>query len=392
MKINILVILLLFKFSLSVIKDDSLTDINNLNKENKPDEKSGKVKKVRSGSMTEGFVLPGFYLTDLNNLKAQRVETFISPNTKFFPMQLQNPKSDFEKIGLVFTFEKFDQKFANLMYPTDKKNEYYLPFRFIKSNPIFRESWLFWTNKSIEFVIANDQNNTYSFYLVFPYKFLGNFISDADGIKLAAQIGEKREKEIKSVKENLVELKKKANEILNKNNLILKSKEEMQTLDSQRKTLNDKIEILKKNILSVKSELSKSEITLEQYKSKRINLDQSLLGLRSQLNSVNLEIQSNDELIKSLSNTVNVESNNQINSKLKEEVALENKDIKSLIEALKKLMPDKIQGISNIESTYDKENGINTLDSFLLSVTPRINSSSNSNTNSNLKNEKVNLK
>lgn len=109
----------------------------------------------------------------------------------------------------------------------------------------------------------------------------------------------------------------------------------MQTLDSQRKTLNDKIEILKKNILSVKSELSKSEITLEQYKSKRINLDQSLLGLRSQLNSVNLEIQSNDELIKSLSNTVNVESNNQINSKLKEEVALENKDIKSLIEALK---------------------------------------------------------
>lgn len=90
------------------------------------------------------------------------------------------------------------------MYPTDKKNEYYLPFRFIKSNPIFRESWLFWTNKSIEFVIANDQNNTYSFYLVFPYKFLGNFISDADGIKLAAQIGENEKRKLNLLKKILL--------------------------------------------------------------------------------------------------------------------------------------------------------------------------------------------
>lgn len=333
-------------------------------------------RKIRdgSGSMTEGFILPGFYLVD-NNSKGNSSGSLVSPDAKFHPKQLMNPKenNDFEKIGLVFTIEKFDKKLSPIMFPTDKKNEYYLPFRFINSEPHFNPSSYFLTNKSIDFLISTDQNSSYSFYIVFPYKLLGYYISDAEAITLTSILNEKRKKEIISVKENLIELKKKANDIINKQSLILKSNEKAESLEVQTKIFTDKIENLTKTLNTLNSELPQVEKSIENQKSKKLSMDQNLEGLTSQLNSLNLEIASNEELMKSLSNTVSAESNKQLNTKLKEEVATENKSIKEIIEALKKLMPDKVSRISNIETTYEKDNAINVTENFLLSITPRIN-------------------
>lgn len=364
-----IIISLIASKSITSSKRDSLDGNDSINKS---EEKQGKAnsKKLRSGSMKDGFILPGFYLVNLNNLKATQNEVFISPNTKFNAKQVEDPTTEYEKIGIVFNFEKFDSTLSNIMIRIGNSNQYYLPYRYIKSNPIYKDSWLFWKNKSIELILMNDNNESFSFNIVFPFKLFGNYIEDSEAIRLASKISQRKDEIIMSLKNSLIELRKRSNTLSQKTNLVENLSGEINTITQKKKDLSEQYKKLSENSVFIQSEITKNVKLMEQVKLQLLTLEQNIEGLRSQLTSNDLEIKANKELSESLSTN----DKQGVISKTQEELVQEKIQFKETLENLKLSIPEKNEIIKNMN--YDSKVKIQdfskNVEDFLLKITPRI--------------------
>lgn len=365
MKLRTLILITLISFILCKSVDKDIKE----NLSNKDSKSSSKVeKKLRTGNMKDGFILPGFYITNLNNIKSEKVETFISPNTKFIAKQVEEPSNEYENIGIVFSFENFDERLSNVMLRIKNSNDYYIPYRYIKSSPVFRDSWLFWKNKSIEFILTNDNNDSFIFDIVFPYKLFGNYIENSDGIKLASKIGERKEEIISSLKKSLIELRKRSNTAKQKTDLIKDLTNDITSIEKRKGDLSEQLKKLTENSAFIKSEILKNAKLIDQVKMQLLTLEQNNESLNSQFTSNELEIKSNKELFDSLS----INNKQDIISEHKDLLIKEHDELKNVITNLTTSLPEKKFILQNMNMNIKKEALSKIVEDFLLKITPRI--------------------
>lgn len=333
--------------------------------------------KLRKESSKDEFNLSGFHISKLKNSKSDNNESVLSPNTKLNIKKIENPETDYEKIGLVFTFESFDSKLASIMFATGNKNEYFLPYRFIKSQPQFKETGFFFKNKSLELILSNDNNESFNLNILFPIKLIGSYIEYSEGVKLASQINVRREKSIKNIRENLLELKKRTNELSLKNSVINDVKGKIHDVNVQNKTLQNKLQQLKNTSESITNEMTKSENLIKQLKSQLLEQEQNLEVLKNQKISNISEMQSTEDLLKDLVNTNTEEAYRNFVQTLRNAVESEAKDMKSIIKALQQEMLDRSSSLVNLENHIEGHEGVKTFEEFILTITPRIESKNN---------------
>lgn len=344
-------------------------------KDSKDDSKS--LKKSRKDNTIDGFNLSGFHIIKMGNIKNDNNEIILSPNTKFNVKKVKNPESDYERIGLVFQFENFDSKLSSIMFPTEKKNEYFIPFRFIKSQPQFKESGFFFKNKSLELAITNDNDESFNINIMFPYKLMGSSIDFNQGVELANEVNLNRIKAIKSIKESLIELKKRTQELSLKNSIINQGKEKVHDAFVEKKKLNEKSVELKNLSDNLDKEIKKAEDNLYEIKSQLILSEQVLEGLKTKKITNNSEMKSIEKLQNDMNENNTEEAFRNLIAKMRNAAEIEGKEMENIIKNLQLQMLDRSSSLKNLESHIQRHEGVKTLDEFILSVTPRIDSKSN---------------
>jgi len=245
------------------------------------------------GSWTEGFNCPGISFRPLGGgLDGEKVEFF------FKPLQIINPATEQEKLGLHLRFKKVPSQFIQSILPKAYSNNdkiYYIPFKSFSFTLKFKyESD---NNGFLIGLMKTEKNIDYQFSIEMPWKsfelFSGPYYTDRQSQDLVEIITKKVLEYRQLLGDYIVNAQNAANEFIDKDQSLEFWNASSENKDKQKKDAIKKIKdtadsILKSKILidNLQREVNNLE-TMKNNKSEKISkIDSNVKSLSLELNNL----------------------------------------------------------------------------------------------------------
>jgi len=134
------------------------------------------------GSWSKGFSNPSFNCKENNGQAANQGKT------TFFAEKLQSPSTNYERLGLVFTFDGQPGSIARKFLTSCGQDCYYLPFRFLAKEVTSENPFI--GHKKLTFNIVNDSTENFTCVLSLPNKTIGWYINNTELKKIKTLLNE----------------------------------------------------------------------------------------------------------------------------------------------------------------------------------------------------------
>ena len=304
----------------------------------KSERKKSKTKtKDGSGDWAGGYNCPSLEIGIGNGaFVAAGVAQFVAPT-------IDSPITNGQKHGLAFTFTEGPNSDLKKILVQDNK-QWYLPYRFISGAPTYTNPN---GNKFIKFSVTNDAKQNFSFKIVLPWKLLGWYISDDEGIKIINSINNKRSIHQSIVSSAKVSANVAASTYMTNKPLLVAATSDKAALDKAKADAQTRLNELEKAI-TINAKVSKDDLlALIKINSDRLDQENILNTLNQKENSLYTQKSALEAVIKDLgtSSTATGEQKTQLDAK----VTLSKTELDAVLNKLKSEAPPRVLEITAAE-------------------------------------------
>jgi hypothetical protein len=254
------------------------------------------VKSIGSGSWATGYDCAEGLATGVPDSGEFTVEA----KGKFYATKLENPVTEYEKIGWVFEMaEEPKGRLAKIMFKAGEGKNWYLPYRYI-SRPFAYWNRTF-NSKYLIGWATNDSNETIKLAVYLPYKTLGWFINDDEGNKIVTLINSHATKNRSRVHETIGRMSSLGRQYIDTKHLSEASSSEQ--MKKQLAEGKEKLEALKKLIDSAVNKSKELQTTLNDKRAKLVEKEEELSKKRNESTRIENELINLEKSITALSSS-----------------------------------------------------------------------------------------
>ena len=247
-------------------------------------------------------------------------------SAKIYAQTITKPKSNEEKLGLVFEFSKAPGALFKNLATLISGNKFYVPFRYFSGDISYTSPWF--GNKFLEGSLTGDNKKEhYRIKIELPYKRIGEFISDEQGRNIGSAINKNtvaQKSTVRDLKSNITGQTSAYIEKKKQVNAAQKGEEELKkVLDAQKKeanSLKEKMNTRKTEIESQKKAITEEKMKVQEAETKLNKLQDSLSADNTKYSQITATIEkektnkaSVEEKVKSFQNDANT-----LNTKLEQ--------------------------------------------------------------------------